>query len=90
MSSYNEPNFIENSSLCQTLDSRQLTEKTRAEGAKKIERELRAPKEKGERSKPFARDARDSAKRQMIISKFPALNSCNAHSRRDKLKLFGL
>ena len=54
-------------SLCQRLDSRQLTQITSAEGARKIEHECRRreslPEAKGERSEPFAGGARDSAKR---------------------------
>ena len=67
-------------SLCQSLDSRQLTQKTSAEGARKIERERRRrespPEAKGERSEPFAGGARDSAKRNQVFAHL-SFSLCN-------------
>ena len=68
-------------SLCQRLDSRQLTQirapEVRGKSSAKRERERRRrespPEAKGERSEPFAGGARDSAKRNrvfVIMAKF--------------------
>ena len=68
-------------SLCQRLDSRQLTQirapEARGKSSAKRERERRRrespPEAKGERSEPFAGGARDSAKRNrvfVIMAKF--------------------
>ena len=65
---------MEKNSLCQRLDSRQLTQiqapEARGKSSAKRERERRRrespPEAKGERSEPFAGGARDSAKRNMV------------------------
>ena len=66
-------------SLCQRLDSRQLTQirapEARGKSSAKRERRRREspPEAKGERSEPFAGGARDSAKRNrvfVIMAKF--------------------
>ena len=54
-------------SLCQRLDPRQLTPKTSTRGARKIEREARAPK-----AREFAGGETNS--------QFLVLNSCKAHT----------
>ena len=75
-------------SLCQRLDSRQLTQtrapeargKSSAKRERERERERRRreslPEAKGERSEPFA----GGASGQETNSQFLALNSCNAHT----------
>ena len=55
-------------SLCQRLDSRQLTRKTSAGGARKIEREARLP------------EAQEIPRSGETNSQFLALNSCKAHT----------
>ena len=73
--------FYVRASLCQRLDSRQLTQipapEAREKSSAKREHERRRrespPEAKGERSEPFAGGARDSAKRNrvfVIMAKF--------------------
>ena len=77
---------IHEPSLCQRLDSRQLTQirapEAREKSSAKREHERRRrespPEAKGERSEPFAGGARDSAKRNrvfVIMAKFLSLLS---------------